>query len=114
VKFEAGLTWKKSLIALAFTVLGIDQYVAARNLGSAPQSNVTVQGQTGAQPEVAFLNFINWTANVIALRGAVVGAAISRCPSYAEAGHDRGCDKLSILIGDPSVLSLVGQVAERK
>ena len=29
----------------------------AQNLGAAPQVNVAVQGQTGAQPEGAFLNF---------------------------------------------------------
>ena len=26
---------------------------------------------------------------------------VARCPSCAQAGHDRGCDNLSILIGDP-------------
>ncbi len=31
-----------------------------RTSGAAPQSNVAVQGETGAQPEGAFLNFINW------------------------------------------------------
>ncbi len=31
-----------------------------------PQTNVAVQGQTGAQPEGAFLNLVNWIGNVIA------------------------------------------------
>jgi hypothetical protein len=38
----------------------------AQNLGAAPQFKVAVQGQTGAQPEGVFLNFINWVGNVIA------------------------------------------------
>ncbi len=38
---------------------------------------MAVQGETGAQPEGAFLNFVNWIGNVIApveVTGAVVGA----------------------------------------
>jgi len=67
-----------ALIALALIVIG--QFMWAQNLGSAPASNVAVQGQTGAQPEGAFLNFINWVANVIApvgAGGAVLGAVVS-------------------------------------
>jgi hypothetical protein len=51
----------------------------AQNLGGAPQFDVAVQGQTGAQPEGAFLNFVNWIGNVIAPVGAgvaVVGGVI--------------------------------------
>jgi len=80
MKFEANLMRKKFLVALALTLLGIGQSAVAQNLGSTPQFNVAVQGQTGAQPEGAFLNFINWTGNVIApvgAGGAVVGAVIS-------------------------------------
>jgi hypothetical protein len=49
----------------------------AQNLGAAPATNVAVQGETAAQPEGTFLNFINWIGNVIApvaAGGAVVGA----------------------------------------
>ena len=56
------------------------QYLWAQNLGTQPQTNVAVQGQTAAQPEGAFLNFINWIGNVIApvgAGGAVVGAVVS-------------------------------------
>ncbi len=63
--------------ALAFLVVA--QFAWAQNLGSAPASNVAVQGQTGAQPEGAFLNFINWVGNVIApvgAGGAVLGAVV--------------------------------------
>jgi hypothetical protein len=52
----------------------------AQNLGGSPQTGVAVQGETGAQPEGAFLNFINWIANVICpigAGGAVVGAIVS-------------------------------------
>jgi hypothetical protein len=67
-----------ALVALALVVVG--QFLWAQNLGSAPASNVAVQGQTGAQPEGAFLNFINWIGNVIApvgAGGAVLGAVVS-------------------------------------
>jgi hypothetical protein len=67
-----------ALIALALVLVG--EFLWAQNLGSAPASNVAVQGQTGAQPEGAFLNFINWIGNVIApvgAGGAVLGAVVS-------------------------------------
>ena len=51
-------------------------------LGAAPQVNVAVQGQTGAQPEGAFLNFVNWIGNVIAPVGAGV-AVLGAVGSYA-------------------------------
>jgi hypothetical protein len=52
----------------------------AQTLGTAPQFNRAVQGQTGAQPEGAFFNFINWIGNVIApvaAAGAVFGAVVA-------------------------------------
>jgi hypothetical protein len=67
-----------TFVALALVLIG--QFLWAQNLGSAPASNVAVQGQTGAQPEGAFLNFINWVGNVIApvgAGGAVLGAVVS-------------------------------------
>ena len=80
MKFQADPTWKKPLVALVIALLVIGQYALAQNLGSTPQLNVAVQGQTGAQPEGTFLNFINWIGNVIApvgAGGAVVGAVVS-------------------------------------
>lgn len=80
MKFQVDPTWKKPLVALAIMLLVIGQYLVAQNLGSTPQLNVAVQGQTGAQPEGTFLNFINWIGNVIApvgAGGAVVGAVVS-------------------------------------
>jgi len=68
-------------MVLAVCLLVVCQSVAlAQNLGAAPQSNVAVQGQTGAQPEGAFLNFVNWVGNVISPVGAgiaVVGGVVS-------------------------------------
>lgn len=67
VAFLLGATWA---VGLAF----------GQNLGSAPQTGIAVQGETGAQPEGAFLNMINWVANVIApigAGGAVVGAIVA-------------------------------------
>ena len=80
MRFQAEARGKTvaALIALAVVVIG--QFLWAQNLGSAPASNVAVQGQTGAQPEGAFLNFINWVGNVIApvgAGGAVLGAVVS-------------------------------------
>src|ERR1700686_4168111 len=62
-----------SRIALALMVVSVGLYAPflwAQTLGTAPQLNVAVQGETGAQPEGAFFNFINWIGNVIAPVGA--------------------------------------------
>jgi hypothetical protein len=56
-------------------VLFSQALVLAQNLGAAPQVNVAVQGQTGAQPEGAFLNLVNWIGNVIAPVGAALAIA---------------------------------------
>jgi|SRR5688572_9562256 len=62
------------LVALTLLTAG-NMILVAQNLGAAPQVNVAVQGQTGAQPEGAFLNLVNWIGNVIAPVGA--GLAIA-------------------------------------
>src|SRR5690348_40949 len=72
---------QRVVVALALCLV-IAQSVAAQNLGAAPQVNVAVQGQTGAQPEGAFLNFVNWVGNVIAPVGAGV-AVLGAVGSYA-------------------------------
>jgi len=77
MKLNVSEAWGRSLAMFAISFLLAGEVVWAQNLGGAPQSNVAVQGQTGAQPEGAFLNFINWIGNVIApvaAAGAVVGA----------------------------------------
>lgn len=71
-----------ALLGVAFlltTTWGVG-WALGQNLGTAPQTGVAVQGETGAQPEGAFLNMINWVANVICpigAGGAVVGAIVS-------------------------------------
>ncbi|HWO34938.1 MAG TPA: hypothetical protein VNO32_39610 [Candidatus Acidoferrum sp.] len=72
--------WKRAFAAFAISFVLAGQFAWSQSLGKTPQFNVAVQGQTGAQPEGAFLNFVNWIANVIApvgAGGAVVGAVIS-------------------------------------
>jgi len=80
MKFQANTRGRTLFVLLAIAAIAMGQFVWAQNLGSAPASNVAVQGQTGAQPEGAFLNFINWIGNVIApvgAGGAVLGAVVS-------------------------------------
>ena len=78
IKWDVPL--KKGLAVLGICLILTSEYAWAQNLGATPQTDVAVQGQTGAQPEGAFLNFINWTGNVIApvgAGGAVLGAIVS-------------------------------------
>src|SRR5258707_3296946 len=80
MKLQANARGRTLLAFLALALIAIGQFMWAQNLGSAPASNMAVQGQTGAQPEGAFLNFINWIGNVIApvgAGGAVLGAVVS-------------------------------------
>jgi hypothetical protein len=80
MKFQTNTRGRTLFALLAIAAIAMGQFVWAQNLGSAPASNVAVQGQTGAQPEGAFLNFINWIGNVIApvgAGGAVLGAVVS-------------------------------------
>jgi len=62
-------SWEWSRLSLGLIVVLASlsaPYVWTQTLGTAPQLNVAVQGETGAQPEGAFFNFINWIGNVIA------------------------------------------------
>jgi hypothetical protein len=80
MKAKAGEGWKRALSASMISFILGSQIVLSQSLGPQPQFNVAVQGQTGAQPEGAFLNFINWIGNVIApvgAGGAVVGAVVA-------------------------------------
>jgi hypothetical protein len=77
---QEGFWCRKRLVVVALILLVIAEIALAQNLGTSPQFNVAVQGQTGAQPEGAFLNFINWVGNVISpvgAGGAIVGAIVS-------------------------------------
>ena len=72
--------WRVSLaLIVMFMVLGTP-YLWAQTLGTAPQLGIAVQGQTGAQPEGAFFNFVNWIGNVVApvgAGGAVFGSIVA-------------------------------------
>ena len=57
-------SWEMLRISVALIVVLVvvgAPFLWAQTLGNAPQLNVAVQGQTGAQPEGAFFNFINLT-----------------------------------------------------
>jgi hypothetical protein len=69
-------------LAAALLTVTVQAGLSAQNLGSSPQFNVAVQGQTGAQPEGAFKNLIDWLGNVIAPIGAG-GAAVMAISSFA-------------------------------
>ncbi len=87
VKVDDALRRALAVSAICFVLAS--QFVWAQNLGTQPQTNVAVQGQTAAQPEGAFLNFINWIGNVIApvgAGGAVVGAVVSWLPANLRSG----------------------------
>jgi hypothetical protein len=80
MKLTVDEAWRRALVMFAICFILGGQILWAQNLGTAPATNVAVQGQTAAQPEGAFLNFINWIGNVIApvgAGGAVVGAVVS-------------------------------------
>jgi hypothetical protein len=71
---------RRAAILLAAVLLFLtttNVVLVAQNLGAVPQTNVAVQGHTGAQPKGVFLNLVNWIGNVI----APVGAA-RRSPRY--------------------------------
>ena len=78
--------WRVTLaLFVAFMALGAP-YVWAQTLGTAPQLGAAVQGQTGAQPEGAFFNFINWIGNVVAPVGAG-GAVFGSIVAFMSARH---------------------------
>ncbi len=84
VQVVMGSKWnaamKRGVAVLGISMMLAGNYAWTQNLGTAPQTNVAVQGETAAQPEGAFLNFINWIGNVIApvgAGGAVLGAVVS-------------------------------------
>jgi hypothetical protein len=73
--------WWRVTLALIVVFMAVGApYVWAQTLGTAPQLNMAVQGQTGAQPEGAFFNFVNWIGNVVApvgAGGAVFGSIVA-------------------------------------
>ena len=72
--------WKKPFAGATLGLILAAQFLWAQNLGTAPATNVAVQGEQATQPEGAFLNFINWVGNLISpvgAGGAVVGAVVA-------------------------------------
>lgn len=79
-KLQIDPVWRKPLAGVTLGLVLAAQFLWAQNLGTAPATNVAVQGEQGTQPEGAFLNFINWIGNVISpvgAGGAVVGAVVA-------------------------------------
>jgi hypothetical protein len=64
----------------------------AQNLGGQPAVNKSVQGQTAAQPEGAFLNLVNWVGNVI----CPVGAALCVVMAVVNYTHGRGVARWAV------------------
>jgi len=79
--------WSRVTLALIVVLLGLGApFLWAQTLGTAPTFNTAVQGQTGAQPEGAFFNFINWIGNVVAPVGAG-GAVFGSIVAFMSARH---------------------------
>ena len=88
--------WSRQLNSAAlwlFIVFGVFLLPgSAQNLGSTPQINKAVQGQTASQPEGAFLNLVNWVGNVI----APVGAALCVVMAIISYTNGRGVTRWAI------------------
>jgi hypothetical protein len=68
------------LLITGCILFAVTPLILAQTLGTTPMLNRAVLGQTGAQPEGAFLNFINWIGNVVApvaAGGAVFGGVVA-------------------------------------
>jgi hypothetical protein len=75
-------TRARLMLAVVICFVLCQAWAVAQTLGTAPQFNRAVQGQTGDQPEGAFYNIINWVGNVIAPVGAA-GAVVGGIMHYA-------------------------------
>ena len=72
--------YRTTLVLIPGFLLVCTSLLLAQTLGTAPVFNRAVLGQTGAQPEGAFFNFINWIGNVVApvaAGGAVFGGVVA-------------------------------------
>jgi hypothetical protein len=79
---SSGASLRGILTACVVGLFLAQSHVLGQNLGSTPQFNQAVQGQTGTQVEGSFLNLINWIGNVIAPVGAG-GAALMAIINFA-------------------------------
>lgn len=80
----------------------------SQNLGSTPQVNKAVQGQTASQPEGAFLNLVNWIGNVI----APVGAALCVVMAIISYTNGRGVARWAIAGGGLLMVSGLTRLIE--
>jgi hypothetical protein len=80
-RMSSSCIWSRVVLGLVVVFLSLaTPFLWAQTLGTAPVFNTAVPGQTGAQPEGAFRNFVNWICNVIApigAGGAVFGAVVA-------------------------------------
>jgi hypothetical protein len=70
-------TSSRFILAVILCLVLLQTWALAQTLGTAPQFDRAVQGQTGAQPEGAFFNIINWVGAVV---GGIVSYATGRAP----------------------------------
>ncbi|HWH58369.1 MAG TPA: hypothetical protein VN682_12110 [Terriglobales bacterium] len=80
----------------------------SQNLGSTPQLDKAVQGQTAAQPEGAFLNLVNWIGNVI----APVGAALCVAMAIISYTNGRGVARWAVAGGGLLMISGLTRLIE--
>jgi len=77
-------------------------------LGTVPQLNRAVQGQTAAQPEGAFLNLVNWIGNVI----SPVGAGLCVVMAIVSYTNGRGVARWAIAGGGLLMISGLTRLLE--
>jgi hypothetical protein len=97
------------LFLLSVILLQLAPFVAqAQNLGGQPAFDKSVQGQTAAQPEGAFLNLVNWVGNVI----APVGAALCVVMAVISYTHGRGVTRWAIAAAGLLLISGITRLIE--
>ena len=109
LKFKGSSTRMAELFLFLIVVLQfVPLVVHAQNLGSTPQVNKAVQGETAAQPEGAFLNLVNWVGNVI----SPVGAALCVVMAIINYTHGRGVARWAIAAGGLLLISGLTRLIE--
>jgi hypothetical protein len=84
--------WSRVALALIVVLMFLGTpYLWAQTLGTAPVFNTAVPGQTGAQPEGAFKNFVNWIGNVVAPIGLEAPSSELLWPLCRAEPSDDGC-----------------------
>jgi hypothetical protein len=96
------------VLALFVFVQGLAMVAYAQNLGGQPAFDKSVQGQTAAQPEGAFLNVVNWIGNVI----APIGAALCVVMAVVNYTHGRGVARWAIAAGGLLMVSGLTRLIE--